>query len=97
MYLEIVSPEAVLFRNEVDSVAVPGINGEFQMLSDHASIVSSLTKGSIKIHTHSQQNIAFDDLHGSLKKHSEDNKIITLDINSGTLELKNNKAIILVD
>ena len=34
MYLEIVSPEAVLFSSEVTSVAVPGINGEFQMLNN---------------------------------------------------------------
>ena len=39
MYLEIVTPEAVLFSGEVDSVAVPGINGEFEMLSNHAPIV----------------------------------------------------------
>ena len=32
MYLEIVSPEATLFAGEVNSVTVPGINGEFQML-----------------------------------------------------------------
>ena len=97
MHLEIVSPEAILFSNEVDSVIVPGINGEFQMLNNHAAIVSSLGKGTVKVHTHSQTNIVFDDLHGSLKKHSNDDKVITLDINSGTLEMKNNKAIILVD
>ncbi len=32
MYLEIVSPEATLFSGEVTSVAVPGVNGEFEML-----------------------------------------------------------------
>ncbi|MGB7843670.1 MAG: hypothetical protein WBL21_12820, partial [Salinimicrobium sp.] len=30
MYLEIVTPEAVLLSAEVDSVSVPGVNGEFQ-------------------------------------------------------------------
>ena len=32
MFLEIVSPEAILFSSEVDSISVPGVNGEFQML-----------------------------------------------------------------
>ncbi len=32
MYLEIVSPEATLFSGEVTSIAVPGVNGEFEML-----------------------------------------------------------------
>ena len=34
MILEIVSPEATLFKGEVTSVSVPGINGEFQMLNN---------------------------------------------------------------
>ena len=47
MILEIVSPEATLFKGEVTSVIVPGINGEFQMLNNHAAIVSLLTKGNV--------------------------------------------------
>ena len=49
MILEIVSPEATLFKGEVTSVSVPGINGEFQMLNNHAPIVSLLAKGNVKI------------------------------------------------
>ena len=49
MFLEIVSPEATLFGQEVTSVSVPGINGEFQMLNNHAAIVSVLGKGTVKI------------------------------------------------
>ncbi|MCL4166649.1 UNVERIFIED_CONTAM: hypothetical protein GTU68_052266, partial [Idotea baltica] len=49
MYLEIVSPEATLFSGEVKSIAVPGINGEFELLSDHAPIVSLLKEGNVKI------------------------------------------------
>ena len=49
MILEIVSPEATLFKGEVTSVALPGVNGEFQILNNHAPIVSLLTKGNVKI------------------------------------------------
>ena len=49
MYLEIVSPEATLFTGEVDSVKVPGSAGDFQMLNNHAPIVSTLKKGIVKI------------------------------------------------
>lgn len=48
MLLEIVSPEAVLFKGEVQSVSVPGVDGEFQMLNNHAPIVSILTEGFVK-------------------------------------------------
>ncbi|WP_405563009.1 FoF1 ATP synthase subunit delta/epsilon [Polaribacter sp. Asnod6-C07] len=97
MFLEIVTPEAILFSSEVDSLSVPGIDGEFQMLNNHAPIVSVLKEGTIKIHIHSQVNIEFDDLHGKLIADEADDKILTLAINSGTLELNDNKAIILAD
>ena len=42
MILEIVSPEATLLHSEVDIISVPGVNGEFQMLNNHAPIVSLL-------------------------------------------------------
>ena len=47
MYLEIVSPEATLFAGDVTSVTVPGVNGEFQMLTNHAPIVSLLQAGKV--------------------------------------------------
>ena len=49
MYLEIVTPEATLFKGDVESIAVPGVNGEFQMLKDHAPVVSLLKEGFVKI------------------------------------------------
>ncbi|CAA0145865.1 FoF1 ATP synthase subunit delta/epsilon [Tenacibaculum maritimum] len=97
MFLEIVTPEAVLFSSEVDSVAVPGINGEFQMLNNHAPIVSILTQGTVKIHVHTQEHGKFDDLSGHIVPHADDDKILTLAIKSGTLEMKGNKVIVLAD
>ena len=97
MYLEIVSPEATLFSSEVDSVVVPGVNGEFEMLKDHAAIVSLLKEGTVKIHTHTQSHLVFDELHSEVVPHNEDGKILTVNIKSGTIEMKDNKVIILAD
>ena len=91
MFLEIVTPEAVLFSGEVDSVAVPGINGEFQMLDNHAPIVSLLQAGNIKI----KGNLELDE---EVKdKFSKDGDDTLLEISSGTIELNENKIIILAD
>ena len=49
MHIEIVSPEATLFSGEVESVIVPGSMGSFQMLNNHAPIVSTLKEGIVKI------------------------------------------------
>lgn len=97
MFLEIVTPEAILFSSDVDAISVPGSNGKFQILNNHAPIVSNLDKGIIEIHVHSQQALELDDLHGKLIPHAKDDKILTLLINSGTIELKENKVIILAD
>ena len=48
MYLEIVSPEVKLFSGEVESLTVPGASGSFQVLNNHAPIVSTLTKGQVR-------------------------------------------------
>jgi F-type H+-transporting ATPase subunit epsilon len=92
MYLEIVSPEATLFSGEVVSVTVPGINGEFQMLQDHAPIVSLLQGGVVKIAGHVEVEEEFE----SRFRKAPDGKTL-LSIKSGTIELKNNKVIVLAD
>ena len=97
MFLEIVTPEAILFSSEVDSLSAPGINGEFQLLNNHAPVVSILKEGLVKIHVHSQEHLELNDLNGKLVPEVDDDKILTLTINSGTLELNDNKAIILAD
>lgn len=39
---ELVSPERILFSGEVDQVVVPGTEGDFAVLKDHAPVMSSL-------------------------------------------------------
>ena len=49
MELDIITPEKKLFSGEVSSVKVPGTLGEFQVLKNHAAILSSLGKGIVTI------------------------------------------------
>ncbi|MCM2301134.1 MAG: hypothetical protein NDI80_00775 [Flavobacteriaceae bacterium] len=92
MFLEIVSPEATLLKSEVETVFVPGVNGEFQMLDNHAPIVSILGKGEIKFRG---KSVNFEEQFES--KFKKINDLYVLPINSGTIELKSNKIIILAD
>ncbi|MTI32348.1 ATP synthase F1 subunit epsilon [Xanthovirga aplysinae] len=45
MFLEIITPEKKVFEGEVDSAKFPGSKGEFQVLNDHAPLISPLGKG----------------------------------------------------
>ena len=89
MFVEIVSPEKTLFTGDVSSVHLPGSEGSFQILNNHAPIVSTLKEGLIK-------------LNGKFDNKSENLNIInnteaSLEIQSGVVEMKKNKLIILVD
>ena len=92
MFLEIVTPEASIFQGDIESVIVPGLNGEFQMLVNHAPVVSLLQEGKIKI----KGNISVDEAYQDKFTKGEDDSTV-LSINSGTIEMKDNKIIILVD
>ena len=93
MYLEIISPEATLFTGEVDSVKVPGSAGDFQMLNNHAPIVSTLKKGIVKI----SGKIDLDQEFIKNKFEKKDANTFLFKINSGTIEMRNNKLILLAE
>ena len=93
MILEIVSPEAKLFSGEVTSVTLPGVLGSFQILNNHAPIVSTQEAGIVKIAAPSF-NIDKENI-GKFTKVSD--SLYTLAIKSGTIEMKDNKVIVLAD
>ena len=47
LQLKIVSPEKIEFEGEIESVLVPGSLGQFEILVNHAPIISSLEKGKV--------------------------------------------------
>jgi len=92
MKLDIVTPEGSLFTGEVNSIIVPGVNGEFEMLNNHAPIVALLQQGKIRI---KGKDISIDEeVKARFEITSEE---ASFDIASGTVEMKNNKVIVLAD
>jgi F-type H+-transporting ATPase subunit epsilon len=51
MKLEILTPDKKVFEGEVRSVTVPGTMGSFEVLKDHAPIVSTLEDGKVIVRT----------------------------------------------
>lgn len=49
MYLEIVTPSEKIFSGEIKLIQLPGSNGSFELLENHAPIVATLNKGNIRI------------------------------------------------
>lgn len=76
--LEITSPEKTVFSEIVTSVIVPGTEGSFQVLVNHAPIISTFEIGTIKIV-------------------SENSDVQFCATAGGTIEVLNNKILILAD
>ncbi len=93
MILEIVSPESKFFSGEIISVTAPGVDGSFQILTNHAPLVSILGKGSVKIEASVFKFSKEAEHHFEKDSANKYNLLIT----SGTLEMKDNKVIILID
>ncbi len=92
MYLEIISPEALVFKGEVDSVSVPGASGDFQILNNHAPIISTLKEGTVKIKTKAQPEKSFENFFTK-----ENKETFLYKIKSGVIQVRENKLVLLSD
>jgi len=50
-HFELVSPEKLLFSGDVEQVDVPGAEGDFGVLAQHAPMVTTLRPGILTVHT----------------------------------------------
>jgi F-type H+-transporting ATPase subunit epsilon len=76
MLLEIITPEKKVFQGEVNSVQLPGTNGKFEVLNNHAPIISTLTKGDVRVIDNNNNTELFEINGGVIEM--QNNKIIVL-------------------
>ncbi len=92
MLLEIVTPDQKLFSGEVNSISLPGTDGSFGILNNHAPLISTLREGTVKV------------MMGPLDceieesdKISVNDRELTVNVNGGVVEVLKNKVIILAE
>ena len=49
MKLEIITPDKTIYNGDAELVQLPGIDGSFEILNNHAPLISALSKGRIKV------------------------------------------------
>lgn len=76
MYLEIITPDKKVFAGEVKLVQLPGSRGGFEILKNHAPIISTLEKGTVKVIDLNDKEHLFEVNGGVIENKS--NKIIVL-------------------
>ena len=93
MNIKILTPEFVVFEGEVSSVLLPGKNGDFQIMKDHAAIVASLISGKVRLFT----NQIDEKYAAHFTKESEKESVFSFPVRSGVIEFNHNKGIILAE
>jgi F-type H+-transporting ATPase subunit epsilon len=92
MKLEIITPEASLFKGEATSVTLPGLDGVFQVLNNHAPIISSLKSGEVIFELSGNEGGA--EMSNLLVRSGSK---VHASIKGGVAELNNNRLVILAE
>ncbi len=75
MHVEIITPDVEIFKGEAELVQLPGIDGSFELLNNHAPLISALSKGKIKVKISGKEQF-FEIAGGVIEVH--DNKVLIL-------------------
>ena len=81
MFLEIVTPDEKVYEGEVVSATFPGSDGSFQVLNNHAAMISTIGKGDVKIITEHEKKV--EEVH--------------MEVSGGVVEVLNNKVTLLAE
>ncbi len=59
MVISVLAPDKEFFSGEIKSVKVPGVSGQFEVLQNHAPIVSALSAGPVYIKKQNGEDLIF--------------------------------------
>lgn len=93
LYLEIRTPDSEIFRGEVQQVVLPGKDGLFGILKNHAPLIATLSKGTVKVDA-----LKVDWLKGTEEGEESpdlDNQQYKFEIKGGVVEVLNNSVMVL--
>lgn len=76
MFLEIITPDKKVYSGDVEAIKLPGADGSFGILNNHAPIIASLKKGTIRV-TDSKKQIENFEINGGVVE-VQNNKVIVL-------------------
>lgn len=60
MHLDIITPDKNVFNGEVISVQLPGVEGKFQILKNHAPLIATLGQGKVKVVDNQKETLFFE-------------------------------------
>jgi F-type H+-transporting ATPase subunit epsilon len=95
MNITMLTPDREVFKGKISSVKVPGSSGRFQVLKNHAPIVSSLEEGEVHLVPDGSHEF-FDYADKTMKTGEKSGKIYRYKISGGFIEVLHNEISLLV-
>ncbi len=78
MKVEIITPDSTIFTGDnVGLIQLPGIDGSFEVLNNHAPLISVLRKGKIKLINKGEKEEQFFEINGGVIE-VVNNKVLVL-------------------
>lgn len=96
MQINVLTPDLEIFKGNITSVKVPGVSGRFQVLKNHAPIVSALEEGEIIFSTASNTYEYYDLTDQKVKTGEKEGQFFRFKISGGFIEVLNNQISLLV-
>ena len=96
MQISVLTPDRTLFTGTIESVTVPGTNGNFQILNNHAPIVSALGKGTVAIVTGDGEQKIYNAETGKTETANAAGRTVTYQVGGGFVEVLKNEISLLV-
>jgi len=97
MLLEIITPDELLFKGEITHIVLPGLDGSFGILANHAPLISALSNGNVKVEQIVDENKKNKTFNGKLNAEHKEDTIFNFQINGGVVEVSDNKVLVLAE
>ncbi|NJC26803.1 F0F1 ATP synthase subunit epsilon [Neolewinella antarctica] len=96
MNISVLTPDRTIFSGTISKVSLPGIEGSFQLLENHAPLVSALSGGKVVLQPSQTGFRFFDNESESMQEGTDTSRELTFTIEGGFVEVLNNKVNLLV-
>lgn len=97
MNISVLTPDRTIFTGNITSVVLPGVEGSFQLLDNHAPIVSALSGGKVSLETADNGEYRFyDEEAKAMSEAATTARSMTFTIDRGFVEVLNNEVNLLV-
>ena len=97
MTISVLTPDRTIFTGNITAVALPGVEGSFQLLENHAPLVSALSAGSVTLQTGGGAYRYFDAEEKRMTEDQSGSRSMTFTIDRGFVEVLNNEVNLLVE